>query len=278
MSKVFPQFDQTKIDSLTTYVNNTRSECVPILQQVINKIQFFSSQEIIDKVRTQFKLFVETQGSNKCAIIVDTDKWGSDHWILVEIYDLIPEHFIICDEKHVSESIDHVVIIDDAIYTGSHVSGLVYNFMTQKSITIISALATVSAKSIIELYSMLKGKEIGTKQKTIDFYYDTEIPVICQIFEDDQSMDWKCYNILMEEIVYDYVNQSRPNYTTWGDAKNNCTMVYLEHKIPEALCTIKYVISSIVASPVNRQPIIDAKLKAKTIPKLNEVFTNIQLL
>lgn len=259
-----------KIQGLLNYISEEYPQGLDLLKEIISKVRYFPTQYIIEAVRSRFELFLSQHGTERCAIFVDNNKYGSEHFLITQIYDLIPSHFLIIANKDQLVDIDRIVLIDDAIYSGVHLMSLIDVNQFDSKISVVTALYTESGKNLLVSFRSENDKTLN-----IDFFCQTRIYTIRELFPD--ITDWTIYN----ELFYKYINDIAPHPETFTTVFENPvdeyplydpTTVHLQHKIANNHGTLQGLLETIVNKPPSRQVIVDSQKNAPQ--EIRDLFQN----
>jgi hypothetical protein len=238
---------------------------IKIMYDLIENVRYFTTLEIVYKFRKSFIQFLNDYNKNEnYYLLVPTSKYGSEHWLLSQILDLIPNNIkLISKDTQLISDVKNIVIIDDAIYSGNNVTGTIDEFLYEieifdnLEINIITALCTYSGeRSINENIKHMTDKNVIT-----NFYNQNKIKVLSEIFTHYTNDDWNTYNELMFLILDENNNEEQKKYIldsmmeNYGIPVHDCTTIYLKHKIPNEFGTITNLLNKIIKEKIDRSPI-----------------------
>lgn len=209
-------------------------------------------------------------------LFLPRDKWGSEQWLATLFYEHLGCPGVITTLKNLSKGEHHILLLDDAIYSGTNLLSLIdeqtYDLAHDAGM-LQSELLHGGWKLIFHLVVGLSSP-YGTSMihnRLLDMgvfvhiYTGSSLKPIMEIVEDSGfPMDWKLYNRLLPrasgvpqiEIAFD-----EPDY--------NATTVWLEHKMPNEHGSVPFLLEPVLLKPVDRSPIE----KAKDHPILFKILT-----
>lgn len=262
-----------KINIVMTYVNDIYPKSTKILEHLIRNIQYFTAAAIIHKVRKQFTKFLNYYGNYKCGIFVEaTEKWSSECWLLVEIFDLIPKHFQIFTGKTEIRDVDHLIIIDDAVYSGVRMTSLIDWYVNQNklSLHLITALATNSGQNTIMKF-VTEENQHKKRQLSVRFYFDQLIETVTELFSEMKS--WKYYNTLMNVLAENPTSKEQVIVSNQdNEPEYDPTTVFLENKLPGEFSTVIHLIKRVYEKKPDNQILELARRRANNIPELFDLM------
>jgi hypothetical protein len=201
------------------------------------------------------------------------DKWGSEHWLSIYFYDDLGRPHVVSDLSKLNKGTYDILILDDCIYSGIHLVGLIdgstydlsqklgvdrEKFKENGIILNFHIICALSTKQGIETIEDV-GKYI---HMNVNLYIGNMMETISDIVsKDNYNMNWKVYNDLIEprnnpeliKVLGDEYKQK-----TDGPLYNSTT-VWLEHKIANRFGSIPEIIEPVMKNKPDRSKIEESE-------------------
>lgn len=217
---------QQYLDTLNSFDKN-------IVNQIINKSLFFTTNEITNMVKNSFETFISQ--FPKYNLLIPDSKIGSEHYFLMQLENELlnnkPET-IIYDNLFLINNDYPIVIIDDVIYSSnnmcSHIDNLQYNYK--------KVFKTKLTNDFICIVSILSSKNIQ----------------VIQEFNAKVFYNYVANELLPEKIIQNY--DFKYMYKHFGCETNLILPIVVEHKIANNFGSYQFF-HNILSNPINRKDI-----------------------
>ena len=129
MEVVDRSLDETKVQK---YIEQLQPNEQRFVRELLDKTTYISFEKLKDALNYTFERFKKSIGDQAFYLMASGYKFGSEHWFIALLWDQIKTMNLlgILNESSELELMEttNIVIIDDAIYTGNNVLGMIDNF------------------------------------------------------------------------------------------------------------------------------------------------------
>lgn len=227
MQPVDRSFDPIKVKA---YLDLIPEPYKSVISQLLINTKYIPYHEFKQSLLQSFDIFRDKIGNTELLLFVDTNKIGSEHWVTALLWPQLREFNItrIIDQDSAIEldSVNNVLIIDDAIYSG------------------------VNVLSYIDMLTYHIAEKAGVQQNEIGGYFHFHLIVPYVSIEGEEEVASFCrsmniglsiysvYHLNGLETLMNINSEIEANlYPLFGIEWSNAPAVYFDHKVAGAQST-----------------------------------------
>lgn len=213
-----------------------------VIQSIVDKTVYYTETDIIQLFRHSILDWKQARTEQPLYLLIDKFKIGSQHWLYLEVQDLLPEHQILTSSDQYFTN-GEIVIFDDFSLSGNFMYGLFdeweyylspYQKNKIQQLTYITALITEDAKRLFH-----------NTRYPLSIYSQKELEVL---------------NITDRKFLKEF----QP------DTECSASAIVCSYKIPNQFGTFAKIYNQIVTEPRNR----DFMVLVESYWKAHPIFKN----